>query len=218
MLLPWDKIDTVLFDMDGTLLDLYFDNYFWLEYLPSSYAEKFNMPLAQAKQLVEQACSLQKGKLAWYCVDHWSRVFDLPIMDLKRQISHLIQWREGAESFLLKITQMKKQRILVTNAHPDSLALKAKHVKLLPYFDEVICSHQLGEPKESLLFWQRLQGIVPFDPSRTLFIDDSPSILSVAEKYGIGYIFGILQPDSRDFSFKKQCAFKQIANYEDLFI
>ena len=35
-MVEWSKIDTVFFDMDGTLLDLHFDNYFWLE--PNSLA------------------------------------------------------------------------------------------------------------------------------------------------------------------------------------
>ncbi|NLD01354.1 MAG: haloacid dehalogenase, partial [Gammaproteobacteria bacterium] len=46
--LPWAHIDTVLLDMDGTLLDLHFDNFFWLKYLPQCYAEKNNLSLAQA--------------------------------------------------------------------------------------------------------------------------------------------------------------------------
>src|SRR5215831_5340508 len=34
----WDLIDTVLLDLDGTLLDLAFDNYFWREVIPAAYA------------------------------------------------------------------------------------------------------------------------------------------------------------------------------------
>ncbi|MCP4043692.1 MAG: haloacid dehalogenase, partial [Gammaproteobacteria bacterium] len=30
----WNSIHTVLLDMDGTLLDLHFDNQFWLEHVP----------------------------------------------------------------------------------------------------------------------------------------------------------------------------------------
>ncbi|MDH3916294.1 MAG: haloacid dehalogenase, partial [Chromatiales bacterium] len=33
----WSTVDTVLLDMDGTLLDLRFDNYFWQELVPSRY-------------------------------------------------------------------------------------------------------------------------------------------------------------------------------------
>ncbi|HBT55971.1 MAG TPA: haloacid dehalogenase, partial [Pseudomonas sp.] len=34
-MLNWNAIDTVLLDMDGTLLDLHFDNHFWLEHMPA---------------------------------------------------------------------------------------------------------------------------------------------------------------------------------------
>lgn len=216
MLLPWDKIDTVFLDMDGTLLDLHFDNYFWLEYLPLKYAEKYSLSLVQAKERVNQACNAQKGSLAWYCVDYWSSEFELPIMDLKKQIAHLIQWRKGAELFLTKLSKMKKHLVLVTNAHPKSLALKAEYTNLLVYFDSVVSSHQLGVPKEEILFWQNLQENIPFQLSKTLFIDDSIAILNVAKKYGIYHLFGILQPDSCDFNIKKQQGFRQIKSYTEI--
>src|SRR5882757_7567074 len=36
--IDWSQIDTVLLDMDGTLLDLRFDNWFWQELIPRRYA------------------------------------------------------------------------------------------------------------------------------------------------------------------------------------
>jgi len=36
----WSEIDTILLDMDGTLLDLNFDLHFWMEYLPLVLANK----------------------------------------------------------------------------------------------------------------------------------------------------------------------------------
>lgn len=52
-MLDWTAIDTVLLDMDGTLLDLHFDNFFWLEYLPLRYAEQHSLPLPVAKARLE---------------------------------------------------------------------------------------------------------------------------------------------------------------------
>jgi 5'-nucleotidase len=34
--LDWNNIDTVLLDMDGTLLDLAFDSQFWLQDVPQA--------------------------------------------------------------------------------------------------------------------------------------------------------------------------------------
>ena len=45
----WKEVKTVLLDMDGTLLDLYFDYYFWQEYLPEIWGKKNNMKTNTAK-------------------------------------------------------------------------------------------------------------------------------------------------------------------------
>ena len=44
LLLPWSGIDTILLDMDGTLLDLHYDNHFWQVYVPEKFAEKPGAP------------------------------------------------------------------------------------------------------------------------------------------------------------------------------
>ena len=52
MKLDWLHIDSVFLDMDGTLLDLHFDNHFWLEYVPACYANRHRMALEQATDVV----------------------------------------------------------------------------------------------------------------------------------------------------------------------
>jgi hypothetical protein len=46
----WNAIDTVLLDLDGTLLDLAFDNYVWMGRIPELYAQAngLSVPEAQA--------------------------------------------------------------------------------------------------------------------------------------------------------------------------
>ena len=58
--LPWPDIDTVLLDMDGTLLDLHFDNHFWLELLPQRYAELHGISRAMAE--LELAPAVQRTR------------------------------------------------------------------------------------------------------------------------------------------------------------
>ena len=58
-MLDWSKISTVLLDMDGTILDLHFDNHFWLHHLPLRYSEIHQVNLAEAKKsLVDHYLSL----------------------------------------------------------------------------------------------------------------------------------------------------------------
>jgi len=192
----WSLIDTVLLDMDGTLLDLHFDNHFWLHHVPRRYAESRGISVDAATEELMQRYQSVEGTLDWYCVDHWSRELGLDIVLLKQETDHLISVHPHVLPFLKGLEQAGKQRILVTNAHQKSLQLKLKKTRLAGYLDVVISSHDIGLPKENTDFWARLQDAVYFDPGRTLFVDDSLSVLCSARHYGIEYLLSISVPDS----------------------
>lgn len=195
--LPWRDIDTVLLDMDGTLLDLHFDNHFWLEHLPKRYAEVHGVSLAMAQLELMPLFEKNAGTLNWYCTDFWSTELNLPVKDLKVEIAHLIALRPDAETFLAALKQAGKRVIMITNAHRDSLSLKMERLELAPYFERLISSHDYGYPKENPQFWDALQDDIKFDPARSLFIDDTLPILRSAGRYGIGHLLAVLEPDSR---------------------
>lgn len=195
--LPWRDIDTVLLDMDGTLLDLHFDNHFWLEHLPKRYAEVHGVSLAMAQMELMPLFEKNAGTLNWYCTDFWSTELNLPVKDLKIEIAHLIALRPDAETFLAAIKQAGKRVIMITNAHRDSLSLKMERLELAPYFERLISSHDYGYPKENPQFWDALQADIKFDPARSLFIDDTLPILRSAGRYGIGHLLAVREPDSR---------------------
>ncbi|MBU1436170.1 MAG: HAD family hydrolase, partial [Gammaproteobacteria bacterium] len=67
-MLNWADIDTVLLDMDGTLLDLHFDNYFWLEHLPARWSEITGISVSEAKTQLQAEYAVLQGKLEWYCL------------------------------------------------------------------------------------------------------------------------------------------------------
>ena len=123
-MLDWSKISTVLLDMDGTILDLHFDTHFWLHHLPQRYSELHNVNLAEAKQSLVDHYQRVEGTIDWYCLDYWAEQTQLSITDLKREVQHLIQLRTDAHDFLCALKSSGRDIVLVTNAHPDSLALK----------------------------------------------------------------------------------------------
>ena len=192
----WDRIDTVLLDMDGTLLDLHFDNHFWLEYVPQRYAEQHGISLEAAKKELMQRYRQVEGTLDWYCVDYWSRELALDIPLLKAEVEHLIAVHPHVLDFLELLKKAGKARVLVTNAHQKALELKMAKTRLGGYLDQVISAHDLGLPKENPAFWERLQQQVSFDPARTLFIDDSVPVLESARAYGIANLLCMLRPDT----------------------
>jgi putative hydrolase of the HAD superfamily len=194
--LDWAKIDTVLLDMDGTLLDLRFDNWFWLELIPSHYGAANGMTSLEAWEAIRPTFLATRGTIQWYCIDHWSDVLQLDIMGIKRAAQAQVGYLPGAEDFLLRLEISGKRRVLVTNAHPKTLALKDEQVGISAYFDACYSSHAFAAPKEDPAFWPRLQAAEPFDPQRTLFVDDSLSVLQAAHDFGIGWLRAIRRPDS----------------------
>lgn len=198
MTLPnWQQIDTVLLDMDGTLLDLHFDNYFWLEHLPARYAEHHQLSTADALAELNKSFVGLRGTLNWYCLDYWSELTGLPISELKRDVQHKIGFRPHVHDFLARLRDMNKRTVIVTNAHRDSVNLKMERTQLHTLVDRVISSHDYREPKESHAFWQHLQRDEQFDPTRTLLIDDSQAVLESAAQWGMGWLLTIFHPDSQ---------------------
>lgn len=193
---PWPGIDTVLLDMDGTLLDLRFDNYFWLEAVPERYAQVNGVSLERAHEVLTPLFAAKQGTLDWYCTDYWSRELKLDIAGLKHELREVVRYLPGAEEFLRTLQASGLRTILVTNAHHDALRVKAQQTGLLQYFSGSVSSHQYGAPKEQSEFWVKLEAQLGFERERTLFVDDSLAVLRAARRHGIGYIVAVAHPDS----------------------
>lgn len=195
--LPWKNIQTVLLDMDGTLLDLHFDNHFWLEHLPNKLAQQRNISRDAAKEIMRTEYEQVMGTLSWYCLDFWTKKLDIDIIEAKREIGHLISMREDAIPFMDALRISGREVILVTNAHPDSLSLKVEHTQLDSHIDTLISTHEFGVTKESQLLWEKLQQRLNFTPANTLFVDDSLGILHAAKDFGIAHLLAVNNPDSQ---------------------
>lgn len=194
--MDWKSITTVFLDMDGTLLDLSFDNYFWHEFVPLRFSEKNQLEFPIAKKKLIDRYKSKAGSLQWYCIDYWSDELGLDIPALKREISKRIQIFPNVEKFLGKLEDKGMHVALVTNAHRKSIEIKMDHLHLESYFHKIISSHDYGSAKEEQDFWHKFMQAEPFDRAKTLFIDDNLSVLASAEEFGIQHLLSIKQPDS----------------------
>jgi GMP/IMP 5'-nucleotidase len=192
----WSRIDQVLLDMDGTVLDLAFDNHFWRELLPAHYARHHGLSLDQAQARLQPHFTGLQGKLEWYCLDHWSRLTGLDVAALKEQARERIAILPGSEAFLRAVRASGRPLWLVTNAHRGSWQLKMRHTGLAERFDHILCAHDFGMPKEDPRFWPALAARHPFDPARALFVDDSLPVLRTARSYGFAAVVAVLNPDT----------------------
>jgi len=197
MLIPWQDIETVLLDMDGTLLDLHFDNHFWQHHVPFCFAEKHGLPKEEADKQMKGKYAEVRGTLDWYCVNFWTNELSLDITQLKHDTAEKISIRPEVVEFLTWLNANDKRVVLVTNAHPASLDLKMSRTKLDVHFDNIINAHDIGMAKEHEGFWEKLQAFEQYRAQHTLLIDDNLEVLESAHQYGIRYCYGISQPDSQ---------------------
>ncbi len=213
--IPIEKIKHVLLDMDGTLLDKYFDDYFWLHLVPERYAEKHDMSFGKAKDYLLKTYRHHEGTLNWTDIDFWSEELKLDIPALKEQIRHLIDVHPHVEDFLKAMRRKKKHIALLTNAHSKTVKLKFRETGIGKYFDDVITSSEMGSPKEDRLFWENAERKLRFDPQNSLFIDDTKECLRAARDFGIRYVVLKGRASSKEKP-KKSGEFLYITDFNEL--
>jgi len=194
---PWNAIDTVILDMDGTLLDLYFDTQVWNHTLPERFAAASGRSIEEAKAEVARRLDSARGTLDWYCLDYWSEHLDIDVAGLERELGHLVTPRPGAIDFLERLAASDHRVILATNAHPSGMQRKFELTGIDRYFDDVASSHDYGDCKESGRFWKVFCDAFAVDPSAALLIDDNHSVLDAAREFGIAFVYGVRLPDTR---------------------
>ncbi len=198
-----NRCETLMLDMDGTVLDLAYDNYVWKELVPARYAEVRGMSVTEARRRLFAKYRAIQGDLEWYCLDHWSERLGLDVLELHRDVNHRIGFLPGAEEFLQKLRSHNARVLLVTNSHRDTLDLKDEVTGLSGFFDAIYSSHDFGHAKEKQEFWRVLQEEESFRLETTLFVDDNRAVLESADTYGLRMLVEIENPDTSEPKRKK---------------
>ncbi len=193
----WDTVDTVLLDMDGTLLDKHFDDYFWEVYVPEHYSLLHDISVEEAKRQLLARYREVEDTLEWTDLEYWSHELGLDIPELKMRVNHMIGIHPYVVEFLEFCLTARKKLYLITNAHSRSLSIKLEKTSIGPWFDRVICAEEVGLAKEEPKFWSKLETMLDFDPKRTLLADDTEKVLHSADQYGMGHLIYVARSSSR---------------------
>ena len=213
----WAEIDTVLLDMDGTLIDLHFDNHLWNVVVVQRFAQREGIGAALAADRLYRDMLGRKASLDFYSLDYWARQTRLDIDAIHEELKPLIRYRPGAESFTAAVRRSRRALFLATNAHPRSVAVKHRAIGLLDAVDGCVSAHEVGAPKEDDGYWRGLAQRLgeTYDPARTLLVDDNDVVLAAAERAGVRHLLCVAQPDStgaprRDLPFRAIGHFREI--------
>ena len=190
------RCKTLMLDMDGTILDLAFDNFMWLTHVPEQYAVRHSIDPDEARTRLYAKFRELQGSLEWYCLDHWSEYLGLDVAGLHREQNHRIGYLPGAEDFLRAVREHDIRLLLVTNSHMETLQIKDEVTGVTRHFDGIYSSHSFGVPKERQEFWSGLREQEGFDPETTLFIDDTATVLDSARDFGVSMLLEITHPDT----------------------
>lgn len=185
----WSSIDTVLLDMDGTLIDQHHEDVFWKDMVPKAYAKKNNLALDEAKRILFAKYNKKSPRsLIWGNMDARGKELGLELRSMRSKIKPFIKLHPHTLRFLRFLKKQKKRIYLVTAADPKDIDIEMAHTKIGEYFNGVYTVLDLGFTKHYPLFWKRLQKKIRFDKNRTLLAEDNENILRVAKSFGIKYV------------------------------
>ncbi len=186
--LNWDDIDDVLLDMDGTLLDRHFDNFFFEEELPRRYALLHGLTHEGSRDRLMAMYRSVEGELAWTDLDYWTEQVGIDVVALHKELDYLVGFLPSTETFLRDLKILGRRVTILTNAHQAGVDVKIAKTGLDRHVDRIVTAFEIGYLKMRPAYWPACQRLVGFNPERALFIDDDEGCLAAAKQFGIAHL------------------------------
>lgn len=165
----------VSFDLDGTIVDGTYGNMVWLEGIPEKYAEKYGLPLEDAKSAVKSAYdAIGEGDLLWYDIDYWLRRFGLAVRSddlLDEYVDHIRLVPHVADV----IGELKEKYVLViaSNAARLFVEKELRCTGLAGCFNRIVsATSDLRMVKKEEGFYRELCRLLDVSPAEMTHVGD----------------------------------------------
>lgn len=186
--IDWGRIDDVLLDMDGTLLDRHFDNFLFEEELPRRYAALHDLSFDASRDRLMAMYRSVEGELAWTDLHYWTKRVGIDVVALHRELDHMIGFLPGAEEFLRYLQRIGKRVTIITNAHEAGVSVKTAKTGLDRLVNRIVDAFEVGYLKMRPEYWPSCQRLLGFDPARSLYMDDDEGCLIAAKRFGVAHL------------------------------
>jgi len=172
-----DTTSLISFDLDGTLVDHAYTEHVWLQAVPELVAARRGLPFEEARRWVlDRYREVGEGRLEWYHLDYWYRLFELDGDWLELLDRHVERVRAFPEAHrVLDRLAPRHRLVVISNAARPFLDREMRAAGLEGRFERAIsATSDIGEVKKTASFYRRLCRELGRDPHEVIHVGDHP--------------------------------------------
>lgn len=166
-------LKVVSFDVVGTLVDFYYEDYVWKEVIPQLYARKMGFNLQEAKDhVLREYDSISNKDIRWYLPEYWFKHFNLsenPI-EVFKSYSDKVGFYPEVPSVLKKLS--KKYDLIIASGTTKNI-IEIMIEKFRHYFKQIYSPvSDRKEVKKTPKFYEMICEILGIEPWAMVHVGD----------------------------------------------
>lgn len=168
-------VKVVSFDLTGTLVTYRLTNWFWFEEIPRMYAERRDIPIEQARELVKREYDkVGNQRVDWYEPDYFLKLFDIKVNGEKllNRLKDKVEVYPEVPGVLERLSK-KFELIITTNASRKFVDLETEASGIKRYFSRILSStSDFREVKKTPEFYLKICNILGIEPEEMAHVGD----------------------------------------------